>query len=93
MRRLQSNKEIALQQIAQNIETKTNYWHKLLKLKLGQITKTRLLQQIALHYLLDIEFKDFMKFYKDYTKEPSLFLLNDKALSSSNLLRFRKTLL
>ena len=63
------------------------------KLKLGQITKTRLLQQIALHYLLDIEFKDFMKFYKDYTKEPSLFLLNDKALSSSNLLRFTKTLL
>ena len=27
-------------------------------------------QQIMLNHLSDIEFKDFMKLYKDYTKEP-----------------------
>ena len=30
------------------------------------------LQQIALNHLPDIEFKDFTKLYKDYTKEPYL---------------------
>ena len=32
----------------------------------------------------DIDFKDFMKFYKDYTKEPFSFLVNDTILSSDN---------
>ena len=31
------------------------------------------LHQIASNRLSDIEFKDFMKLYKDYTKEPFLF--------------------
>ena len=39
-------------------------------------------QQIASNYLSDIDFKDFMKLYKDYTKEPYLFLMNDMTLSS-----------
>ena len=34
--------------------------------------------------MLDIEFKDFMKLYKDYTKEPHSFLTNDTTLSSDN---------
>ena len=34
-----------------------------------------------------------MKLYKDYTKEPFSFLLNDTALPSNNLLRSRKNLL
>ena len=41
----------------------------------------------------DIDFKDFMKLYKDYTKEPSSFLVSDTTLSSDNSLRIRKNLL
>ena len=48
------------------------------------------LQQIASKHSSDIDFKDFMKLYKDYTKEPYSFLVNDTTLSSDNTLRFRK---
>ena len=51
------------------------------------------LQQIASNHLSDIDFKDFMKLYKYYTKEPFSFFVNDKTLSSDNPLRFRKKLL
>ena len=44
----------------------------------------RELQQVASNNLSDIDFKDFMKLYKDYTKEPYSFLVNDAALSSDN---------
>ena len=39
-----------------------------------KIPKKRELQQIASNHLSDIEFKNFMWLYKDYTKEPFLFL-------------------
>ena len=45
--------------------------------------------QIASNLSSDIGFKDFMKLYKDYTKEPCSFLVNDTNLSSDNPLRFR----
>ena len=51
-----------------------------------QIPNKRDLQQIASNQLSDIDFKDFMKLYKDYTKEPYSFLVNDTTLSSDNLL-------
>ena len=51
------------------------------------------LQQVASNHSSDIDFKDFMKLYKDYTKEPYSFLVNDTILSSDNPLRFRKNLL
>ena len=35
------------------------------------------LQQLASNHLYDIEFKDFMKLYKDYTKGTFSFLVND----------------
>ena len=35
-------------------------------------------------HLSDIEFKDFMKLFKDYAKEPFSFLVNNTALSSDN---------
>ena len=57
-----------------------------------KIPNKRELQQIASN-LSDNDFKDFMKLYKDYTKEPYLFLVNDTTLSSDNPLRFRKNLL
>ena len=47
------------------------------------------LQQIALKHLSDIEFKNFMKLYKDYTKEPFCFLVNNTTLSSDTLLSLR----
>ena len=58
-----------------------------------KISKERELQQIASNHLSDIDFKDFMKLYKYYTKEPFSFFVNDKTLSSDNPLRFRKKLL
>ena len=53
----------------------------------------RELQQIASNHSSDIEFKDFMKLYKDYIKEQFLFLVKDTALPSDNPLKFRKNLL
>ena len=58
-----------------------------------KIPNKRELQQIALDHSSDIDFKDFMKIYKKYTKEPYSFLVNDATLPSDNPLRFRKKLL
>ena len=51
------------------------------------------LQRIASNHLSDIEFKDFTKLYKGYTKEPFSFLVSDTTLPSDNRLMFRKKLL
>ena len=48
---------------------------------------------IAPNHPCDTEFKDFMKIYKNYTKEPFLFLVNGTALLSDNPVRFRKNLI
>ena len=47
-----------------------------------KIPNKRELKQIAFNHLSDIYFKDFMKFYKDYTKELYSFLVNGTTLSS-----------
>ena len=52
----------------------------------------RELQQIASSHLPDIYLKDFMKLYKNYTKEPYPFSVNDATLSSDNPLRLKKNL-
>ena len=54
-----------------------------------KILNKRELQQIALNHSSDIDFKDFMKIYKESTKEPYSFLVNDTTLQSDNPLRFR----
>ena len=54
--------------------------------------KTKL-QQIAFNHSSNIDFKDFLKLYKDYTKESYRFLVNDTTLSSDNPLQFGKNLL
>ena len=54
-----------------------------------KIPNKSVLQQIEPNHLSDIDFKDFMKFYKDYTKEPYSFLANDTTLSVDNPFRFR----
>ena len=58
-----------------------------------KIPNKRELQQIALNHSSDTDFKDFMKIYKKYTKEPYSFLVNDTTLPSDDPLRFRKNLL
>ena len=58
-----------------------------------KIPNKRELQQIASNHSSDTEFKDFMKLYRNHTKEPYSFLVNDTTLSSDNPLRFRKNLL
>ena len=58
-----------------------------------KIRKKRELQHIASYLLADIEFKDFMKLYKDSIKESFSFLVNNITLLSDNPLKFRKNLL
>ena len=54
-----------------------------------KILNKRELQQTALSHSSDIDFKDFIKIYKECTKEPYSFLVNDTTLQSDNPLRFR----
>ena len=57
-----------------------------------KILSKRELQQIALNHSSDIEFKDFMKIYKECTKKPYYILVNDTTLQSDNPSRFRYNL-
>ena len=58
-----------------------------------KILNERELQQRASNYSSDIDFKDFMKIYKENTEEPCLFLVNNRTVSTDNPLGFRKNLL
>ena len=58
-----------------------------------KIPNKRELQQKRSNHSSNISFKDFMKLYKDYAREPYSLFVNDKHLSSDNSLRFRKNLL
>ena len=58
-----------------------------------KISNKREFQQIASKHSSDIDFKDFMKLYKEYAKKPYSFLVNDTTLSSEKPLQFRKNLL
>ena len=57
-----------------------------------KIPDKRELQQIAFNHSSDIDFKDFIKAYKNCTDKPYLFLVNDTTLTPDNPLRFRKNL-
>ena len=56
------------------------------------IPNKREFQQIDSNHSSDIDFKHFMKIYKDYTKEPDSFLEIVTTLPSGNPSRFRKNL-
>ena len=58
-----------------------------------KITNNSELEQIASNHSSDIEFKDFMKLYKDYTKESFLFFVNNATLPLDDPLRFWTSLL
>ena len=57
-----------------------------------KILNKRKVQQIVLNHSSDIDFKDFMKIYKECTKEPYSFLVNDTTLQLDNPLRLRYNL-
>ena len=52
----------------------------------------RELQNIAIKHSADIDYKDFMKIYKECTKEPYSFLTINTTLPASDPLRFRENL-
>ena len=58
-----------------------------------KILNKRELQQTAYNYSSDIDFKDFMNFYKKCTAKPYSFLVIDATLASDNPSRFRKNLI
>ena len=58
-----------------------------------KIPNKRELQQIAFNHSSDIDFQDFMNFYKKSTAKPYSFLVIDTTLPLDNSLRFRKNLL
>ena len=57
-----------------------------------KINNKRELQSIATHHSADMDYKDFMKIYRECIKEPYSFLTSDTKLPSSNPLRFRNNL-
>ena len=57
-----------------------------------KINNKRELKNIATDHSADIDYKHFMKIYRECTKEPYNFLTIDTTLPSSNPLRFRKNL-
>ena len=58
-----------------------------------KINNGRELQNIAINHSADIDYKDFVKIYRECTKKPYSFLTNDATLPASNPLRFRENLL
>ena len=57
-----------------------------------KINNRKELQNIAINHSADIDYQDFIKIYRECTKEPCSVLTIDTTLSSSNPLRFRKNL-
>ena len=47
-------------------------------------------QNIAIDHSVDIDYKDFLKIYRNCTKEPYSFLTNNTALPADNPLRLSK---
>ena len=57
-----------------------------------KINNKRELQNIAINHSAEIDYKDFMKIYRECTREPYSFLTIDTLLPASDPLRFRKKL-
>ena len=51
------------------------------------------IKNIAINHSADIDYKDFMKIYRECTKEPYSFLTIDTTLPASDPLRFTKNVL
>ena len=57
-----------------------------------KINNKRELQNIAINHSADIDYKDFIKIYRECTKEPYNSLTLETTLPSTNTLRFRNNL-
>ena len=57
-----------------------------------KINNRRELENIATNHSADIDYKNFMKIYRECIKKPYSFLTIDSTLPSSNPFRFRKNL-
>ena len=57
-----------------------------------KIKNKRKLQNIAINHSVHIDYKDLIKLYREYTKEPYNVLAIDATVPSTNPLRFRKNL-
>ena len=55
-----------------------------------KIHNRRELQPIAIEHSADIEYKDFLKIYRNCTREPYSFLTINTTLPANDPLRFRK---
>ena len=58
-----------------------------------EINSKRELQNTAINHSVDINYSDYMKIYREYTKESYSFLTIDATLPASDTLRYRKSLL
>ena len=57
-----------------------------------KINNKRELQNIAINHSADIDYQDFIKVCREYTKELYNFFKKDTTIPASDPLRFRKTL-
>ena len=57
-----------------------------------KINNKRELQNVAISHFADIDYHDFIKIYRECTKESYNFLTIDTTLAASDPLRFRKKL-
>ena len=55
-----------------------------------RIHNKRELQNIAINHSIDIDNKDFLKIYRNCTKDPYSFMTINTTLPSSDILKFRK---
>ena len=55
-----------------------------------KINNRRELQQIAINHSSDIDYKDFLKIYRNCTKEPYSFLTINTTSPANDPMRFRK---
>ena len=55
-----------------------------------KIHNKRELKSIAINHSADIDYKDFLKIYRNCTKEPFSFMTIDTTLPADNPMGFRK---
>ena len=67
-------------------EVRLNSTHYLIK----KIHNKRELQQIAINHSADIDYKDFLKIYRNCTEKPYSFLTIDTTLPADDPMRSRK---
>ena len=58
-----------------------------------KINNRKELQNIMINHSADIDYKDFLKNYRECTREPYYFLKIDTTFPASDSLRFRKNLI